>query len=87
MGQNEQNIYRNRKYMDLSDYYVSVILNIANVTEVCELWLPLACSIFRETLYLDGGQERAHSNLQFQIASTCKTSKCIFSSAVRSVEK
>lgn len=39
MGQNEQNIYRNRKCMDLSDYYVSMILNIANVTEVCELWV------------------------------------------------
>lgn len=24
--------------MDLSDYYVSVILNIANITEVCGFW-------------------------------------------------
>lgn len=25
--------------MDLSDYYVSVILNIANMTEMCGLWV------------------------------------------------
>lgn len=39
MRQNEQDIYRNRKWMDLSDYYVSVILNIANMTEMCGLWV------------------------------------------------
>lgn len=39
MGQNEKDIYRNRKCMVHSDYYVSVILNIANMTEVCGLWV------------------------------------------------
>lgn len=39
MRQNEQEISRNRKWMDLSDYYVSGILNIANMTEMCGLWV------------------------------------------------
>lgn len=39
MRQNEVYIYKNRKWMDLSDYYISVFLNNANITEVCGLWV------------------------------------------------
>lgn len=38
--------------------------------------LSLGCSLLKEALYLDDGQERAHSSFQFQIASTCKVSIC-----------